>query len=127
MDNYDNDFNNYDHQPNHEINSRHGRSRSTHSRLNLREDHSEFATDFLVDEVKDGNSTSGALIAGALGLAASVMALFMHPLILGIMGISFGCFAIAKGNKIIGYLAIGIGLLAAILPMFYTGPVMSIL
>ena len=125
MDKYDNDFNNYKCQPNHETNSRYGRSRSSDDRLDLRDDDTEFATDFLANGVTDGNSTSGALIAGILGLVASVMALFTHPLMLGLAGIALGCFAVAKGNKIVGYLTIGIGLLAVAVPLFYTGAFMS--
>jgi len=125
MDKYDNDFNNYKCQPNHEVNSRYGKLRATDDRLSLREDDAEFATDFLTNDATDGNATSGALIAGVLGLAASVLALFTYPLMLGIVGIALGCFAVAKGNKIIGYLTIGIGLLAAVMPLFYTGPFIS--
>ena len=126
MDNFDNDFNNYDGQPNHEINSRYGKSSAYHDHKRSKRDDTEFATDFLTNDATDGNATSGALIAGISGLAASVAALFTYSFVLGIIGIALGCFAVAKGNKIIGFMAIGIGFLAAVTPLFYTGPFMSL-
>ena len=126
MDNFDNDFNNYERQPNHEVNSRHSRSRDEHRRRSRKYDDSEFAADFLANDLIGGNSTTGALIAGIVGLIASFVALFTYPFVLGIAGIALGVYAVAKGNKIIGYLTIGIGLLAAVMPLFYTGPFMSI-
>jgi len=124
MNKFDNDFNNYKGQPNHELNSRYG-GRRDHRGLKY-DDDTEFATDFLANDVTDGNSTSGALIAGGLGMVASIVALFTYPFVLGMAGIALGCYAVAKGNKILGYLTIGIGLLAAVMPLFYTGPFMSI-
>ena len=125
MDNFDNnDFNNYNRQPNHEINSRHGRpSADRRSRF---DDDTEFSADFLTNDFIRGNSTTGAVIAGIVGLAATIVALFTYPLVLGILGIGLGCYAIAKGNKVLGYLTIGIGLLAIVMPIFYTGPFISI-
>ena len=123
MDKFDNDLNRHERQPNHELNSRRGSLYNEHRRT--RYEDSEFAADLLANDVTDGNSTSGAVIAGGVGLAASVVALFTYPVILGLAGIALGCYAVAKGNKILGFLTIGIGLLAAIMPLFYTGPFMS--
>ena len=125
MNNFDNDFNNYERQPNHEMNSRHGRSRDEHRRRPKYDD-SEFAADFLTNDLIGGNATTGAMIAGIVGLLSSVVALFTYPLILGVVGIALGIYAVTKGNKILGYITIGIGLLAAVMPLFYTGPFMSI-
>ena len=125
MNRFDDDFNNYRGQPNHEFNSRYGRGRNDR-RGRRYDDDTEFAADFLTDDVTDGNATSGALIAGGLGLAASVVALFTYPLVFGLLGIALGAFAVAKGNKVLGYLTIGVGLLAAVMPLFYTGPFMSL-
>jgi len=128
MDKFDNDFNNYDGQPNHELNSRYGRTHNEHERRRSRYEDTEFAADLLTNanDVTDGNSTSGAVIAGGVGLAASIVALFTYPLALGIVGIALGCYAVAKGNKVLGFLTIGIGILAAVMPLFYTGPFISI-
>ena len=122
MDNFDNnDLNNFERQPNHEINTRHRRAR------NLRRyDDTEFATDFLANDLTDVNSTSAALIAGIVGLVAAFVALFTYPLVLGIVGIGLGIYTVVKGNKILGFLAIGVGVLASVIPLFYTGPFISI-
>ena len=126
MDNFENDFNNYERQPNHEINSRHGRGRSRNEHQRSGYNDTEFAADFLANDFTSGDSTSGAMIASWVGLAAVIVALFTYPLILGIVGIALGCYAVAKGNKILGYLTIGIGLLATVMPLFYTGPFISL-
>ena len=123
MDNFDNnDFNNFERQPNHEINTRHRRARNEHQR---KYDDTEFAADFLANDITEVNSTS-ALIAGIVGLVAAVVALFTFPLVLGIVGIALGIYTVVKGNKILGFLAIGIGILATVMPLFYTGPFISI-
>ena len=125
MDNFDNDFNNYERQPNHEINARYGRPYKEYR--GLRDDDTEFSTDFLTSDVTtDTSSTGSALVAGAAGMIASIAALFTAPFLLGIVGIALGFFAAAKGNKVLGYLTIGVGLLAAVIPLFYTGPFISL-
>ena len=125
MDNFDNDFNNYNRQPNHEYNAR--ERRGSHHNLNRKVDQdTEFATDFMSNEVTDGNSTSGALIAGVAGVVASVIALFAYSFILGAIGIGLGLFAVAKGNKVIGYVTMGIGILAVGASLFSNAPFMSI-
>ena len=132
MDNFDNnefnnDFNNYERQPNHEMNSRYGRGRTIneHHRRSKFDD-TEFAADFLANDYSSGDSTTAGLIVGVAGLVAAVVALFTYPIVLGIVGIALGIYAVAKGNKVIGYLTIGIGLLAAVIPLFYTGPFITI-
>jgi len=127
MDNFDNnEFNNYERQPNHEINSRHGRGRSRNERRRPRLDDTEFAAEFVANDFTGGDTASGPLIAGIVGLVAAVVALFTYPLVLGMAGIALGIYAVVKGNKILGFLTIGIGLLAAVMPLFYTGPFISI-
>jgi len=134
MDKFDNDFNNYEGQPNHEINSRYGRhhGRPPHERHERHElhhsryDDNEFAADFVADSPRGGDATSGAVIAGIVGVVAGFIALFIYPLALGLVGVALGCYAIAKGNKVLGYTAIGIGLLAAVMPLFSTGPFISL-
>jgi len=126
MDNFDNDFNNYNRQPNYDRNSRYGMRGMDHYRDQEFDDDTEFATDFMTNEVTDGNSTSGALIAGVAGMVAAVIALFAYSFILGAIGIGLGLFAVARGNKIIGYIAIGIGALAVAIMLFSNVPFMSI-
>jgi len=127
MDNFDNDFNNYNRQPNHEHNLRYGMRGMDHYRdQGFDDDDTEFATDFMTNDVTDGNSTSGALIAGVAGMVATVIALFAYSFILGAIGIGLGLFAVAKGNKVIGYITIGIGALAIATMLFSNGPFMSI-
>ena len=125
MDNFDNDFNNFEGQPNHEMNARRGRSLRSYDDYGYAEfDRDvEFAADFAMDDERvSGNATSGAMIAGGLGLVASLAAMFMHPLILGIVGIALGIFAFSKGNKIVGAISVLMGLVAVVVPMFTTGP-----
>ncbi|MCL1989930.1 MAG: hypothetical protein FWG67_03485 [Defluviitaleaceae bacterium] len=124
MDNFKNDFKDYEEQPNHEINSRYGRS--PYKEYRSLENDTEFATDFLTSDGTDGNSTSGALIAGMLSMLASIAALFTYPLFLGIVGIALGCFSVAKGNKVIGYIGIGVGVLAMVISMLYRGSFISL-
>ena len=124
MDNFDNnDLNNFERQPNHEINTRHRRSRNE---LRSKYDDTEFAADFLANDVRSGNSINGAMIAGIVGLLSVVVALFTFPLVLGLVGIALGIYAVVKGNKVLGFLTIGIGVLAVVMPLFYTGPFISI-
>ena len=127
MDNFNNnDFNNYERQPNHEINSRHGRNRSHYDRSRRRSNDSEFAAEFVANnDVTGGDATNIALITGVVGLIAAVVALFTYPIMLGIVGIALGCYAVAKGNKIVGFLAIGIGLVAAAMPFLFDGSFIS--
>jgi hypothetical protein len=125
MDNFDNDFKGYDKQPNHEINSRYGRHNRDDYQGRRFNDDTEFATDFMTNDMIDGNSTSGALIAGGLGMAVGVVALFAYSFVLGAIGIGLGLFAVAKGNKIIGFITIGIGVIAVATMLFSNGPFMS--
>lgn len=123
MDQFNNDFNNYEGQPNHEMNARYGGS-NYQSHRNFR-DNEEFATEFLTSEIRNTDATSGAVIAGVAGTIASVAALFAYPLILGVIGFALGCFAIAKGNKVLGYIAVATGIFAAIMPWLNNGPFIS--
>lgn len=109
---------NHDKQPNHELNER-------HRKLNSYDE--EFATD-LLDHDRDisGDATSGAVIFGFIGLAATIMALFNYSFILGAVGIALGCYTVAKGAKILGMATICIGLLAVVFPLFYSGPFISL-
>ena len=127
MDNFNNnDLNNYERQPNHEENSRHGRNRSNFDRSRRRANDSEFAAEFVANnDMTDGNATNIALITGVVGLIAAVVALFTYPVMLGILGIALGCYAVAKGNKIVGFLAIGVGLVAAVMPLLFDGAFIS--
>jgi len=123
MDNFSNDLNNFEGQPNHELNTRQGRSLRSFDDYGSRYDDDEFAAELLADNrALSGNSTSGALIAGGLGIVIALIAMFMHPLILGLIGAAMGIFAFAKGNKIVGVIAIIMGVIAAAVPMFHTGP-----
>lgn len=125
MNNLDNDVNNYKGQPNHEINSRYGKSNSYNDHKNSK-DETEFASDFLSNDFVGGDSTSGALIAGCLGLAATFAALFAYSFILSAIGIALGCYAVAKGAKILGAVTVCLGLLAMVTPLFFNASFMSL-
>jgi len=131
MDNHNNDFNNYEGQPNHELNERYGRKDSDYDRPGRESDRlrryndEEFATEFITDDHHDGNATSGSMIAGALGIITAIVAMFMHPVLFGLIGVALGIFAFSKGNKIIGIVAILMGLMAAAMPVLHTGPLFS--
>jgi len=115
MKNYDNDFNNYEGQPNHEVNSKFGRGYDN-----------EFATDFLSNDHLIHDATTGANISGIVGIIASLAALTVYPLILGSIAVALGAFSVSKGNKTLGYTSIGIGLLAVATSFILTGPILSI-
>jgi len=123
MDNFNNDFNNFERQPNHELNARYGRiARGYDSYDDYDGLDEEFAAEFLAEsyDFKE-NSTSGALIAGALGIIAALVGMFMHPVVLGLSGIALGGYAFAKGNKTAGIIAIIMGVIAAAMPVVHTG------
>ena len=123
---------NHDKQPNHKVNEHHRKLNSydahrDHRYLNSYDE--EFATDHMLDLDRDmpGDATSGAVIFGFIGLAATVIALFNgYSFILGSVGIALGCYAVAKGAKMLGITTIGIGLLAVVVPLFYNAPFMSL-
>jgi len=123
MDNFDNDFNNFEGQPNHEYNARHARPLRSFDDYSSRYDDDEFAAELLADN-RDlgGNSTSGAMVAGGLGILAALVGMFMHPLILGLLGLALGGYAFAKGNKTVGVISMIMGVIAAAVPLFHTGP-----
>jgi len=116
---------NHDKRPNYDLNERH-RNSYDHRKYPYSYDE-EFAADLLeLDRDISGDATSGAVIFGFIGLVAAVIALFNYSFILGAAGIALGCYAVAKGAKVLGYITVGIGLLAAIFPLFYNGPFMSL-
>ena len=124
MDNFDNDFNNFEGQPNHEENTRRGRSLRSfddyeHSSY---KDDVEFASDLADYNKLGGNATSGAMIFGGLGIATSLAAMFMYPVILGLIGAAFGIYAFSKGNRVVGAISAIMGIVAAVAPMLTTGP-----
>jgi len=122
MDNFENDFNNFEGQPNHEQNTRHERQLRNFDDYNSRYNDEEFSADLLANNRDlDGNSTSGAMISGGLGIVAGLVGMFMHPLILGLIAIVLGGYAFAKGNKIVGAISIIMGVIAAIAPIFFDG------
>ena len=122
MDNKENDFNNFEHQPNHEQNTRHARQLRNFNDYNSRYDNEEFASELLADNgALDGNSTSGAMISGGLGIVAGLVAMFMYPMILGLTAIGLGGYAFAKGNKTGGVISVIMGVIAAAAPLFFGG------
>jgi len=122
MNDYDNDFNNYGKQPNHEINSRYGRvSWDSDGWEHEYDDYSEFASDFLSEPYTSSrnDATSGAVVAGIVGVIAGLVALFNYPYLLGGVAVILGTYAIAKGNKVLGFSAVALGIFSAILPFFF--------
>jgi len=124
MDNFDNDFNNYERQPNHEVNSRYGNTYRKYDGID--NDDTEFATDFFARGEDVHNATSGAVVAGIISVIASFIALFTYPIALGIAGIALGGFSIAKGNKSLGYLGIFIGVIAVATSIIFGGSMLSL-
>gem|GEM_PF-2096536 len=89
----------------------------------------EFSADLLNldrETYASGDSTTGAVILGFIGLAATVFALFNYSLILGAVGILLGCYSVAKGAKVLGVITIGVGLLAVAFQVFNIGPFTSL-
>ena len=122
MDNKENDFNNFEGQPNHEYNARHSRQLRSFDDYSSRYNDDEFAAELLADNRDlDGNSTSGAMIAGGLGILASLIAMFMYPVALGLVGVALGIYAFMRGNKIIGVISVIMGIIAAAAPILFTG------
>ena len=130
MDNFDKDYNNYEGQPNHEINSKYGKSNDSGYGVNMygfdhrsysADNDEEFAAEFLQRDYTHGDSTTGALIAGGLGLLLSIIALFRHPVLFGLMGVVLGIYGVAKGNKTLGFLAIAVGLVASLASFIVAG------
>lgn len=121
---------NHGKQPNHELNERHRKLNSyDHDRSpkGMYAYDEEFAADLLdLDRDIPGDATSGAVIFGFIGLVATIVALFNYTFILGAIGIALGCYAVAKGAKILGISTICVGLLAIVFPLFYTGPFISL-
>ena len=113
-------------QPNHEINEQH--KKMGHDYLGHRYPdpyREEYSAD-LIDRDIGTTATSGATIAGFVGLAATIFALFNYSFALGVVGVALGCYAVAKGAKTLGIIAIGIGLFAVVFHLFYSGPFISL-
>ncbi|USK58819.1 DUF308 domain-containing protein [Peribacillus asahii] len=60
----------------------------------------------------------GGTLVGTLALIASILSLFMMPILLGIVGIVAGFIARSKGAKSLGAWAIGIGAVSIIVGIF---------
>jgi len=125
MENFDNDFNNYQGQPNHELNSR-SRYGVTDSYKRLKSaDESEFASDFLADDLATSEMNDGALIASIVGLAVTILALFAYSTVFGLIGIALGIYATFNNSKILGALTIFIGIVAVVTQILYNISFMS--
>lgn len=109
---------NYKEQPNHELNEE-------YRKLNAYNE--EFATENAEMDINfSGHATSGAIIFGLIGLAATIFALFNDSFTFSIVGILLGFYARAKGARALAIATICLGLLAVILQMFYNGPFISL-
>lgn len=130
MDNFDNDFNNFEDQPNHELNSKYGRASQNHDSYiakRQRYNDSEFAAEFASNDIDiHHNATSGALITGAIGIATMIAAMFFYPLVLGVVAMLFGAYSFSRGNKVIGLIALVGGFITAIVPMFINGALFTL-
>ncbi|MEK4028796.1 MULTISPECIES: hypothetical protein [Bacillaceae] len=73
-----------------------------------------------VDNNREGqvNRTTGGRGIGYAGLIVSVLALFIMPVLFGIVGIALGFFARSRGEQTLGAWAIGIGAAAVIMGLF---------
>lgn len=120
----------HDKQRRHELNEQHRKLNSYDQHSNPMHTYSydeEFAADDLtLDKDIPGDATSGSVIFGFIGLAASIIALFNFSFTFGIIGIVLGFYAGAKGSKVLGISTICIGLLAVIFTLFYSGPFVSL-
>jgi len=125
MDNFEDDFNRHDRESENDLNSYYRNPFQPYNRFGGYRDDSEFSTDFFTD-VNNHDATSGAIIAGIVGIISSLVALFIFPIVLGIAAIGLGGFSVSKGNKTMGYLSIAIGILALITPILYGGSVISL-
>ena len=122
MDDFNNDYNKFE-DPDYEMR----RYQNPYQRYEgYKSDDTEFSTDFLSNNVNEHDATSGAIIAGIVGIISSLVALFMYQVVLGIAGIALGGFSVSKGNKTMGYLSIGIGVLALITPILFGGSIISL-
>ncbi|WP_238941779.1 hypothetical protein [Bacillus sp. REN10] len=77
-----------------------------------RDDHREIDRDDV--EVEDG----GGRGLGYAGLIASILALFMLPVLFGAIGIVLGFMARRRGSEGLGAWAIGIGVVALVVGLF---------
>ncbi|GLY09973.1 hypothetical protein ACP2W0_05705 [Pseudobacillus badius] len=71
------------------------------------------------ERIDDGEDrTTGGRGFGYAGLIVSVLALFIMPVLLGIVGIVLGFFARNRGERMLGAWAIGVGAAAVIMGLF---------
>ncbi|WP_245671051.1 DUF4190 domain-containing protein [Pseudobacillus wudalianchiensis] len=70
------------------------------------------------DNSQKNKATTGGRGMGYAGLIVSVIALFIMPVLLGIVGIVLGFFARSRGEQSLGAWAIGIGAAAVIMGLF---------
>lgn len=121
---------NHNKQRNHELNEQHRKLNSYDHHRNPRHTYSydeEFAADDLtLDKDIPSDATSGAVIFGFIGLAATIIALFNYSFTFALIGIALGFYAGGKGAKALGIVTISIGLLAVIFQMFFNGPFISL-
>lgn len=95
---------------------------------NLRQQHDEeYAAEFSSNYIDTSDATSGGVMAGFVGVGASVIALFTMPITMGIAGIILGAFATMKGAKSLGTVAIALGVLTAGAALFYRVALMTLL
>lgn len=88
----------------------------------------EFSTDLLDrDSNFSQDATSGSVILGFIGLVATIVALFHYSFLIGAIGVILGCYAVAKGAKILGVTTICIGILALAFQLVGHAPLLSFL
>ncbi|HEY9577836.1 MAG TPA: DUF4190 domain-containing protein [Pseudobacillus sp.] len=69
-------------------------------------------------DTQKNKTTTGGRGIGYTGLIISILALFIMPVLLGIVGIALGFFARGRGEQSLGTWAIGIGAAAVIMGLF---------
>ncbi len=87
----------------------------------------EYATEIAPNRIDNtDDTTSGGVIAGFIGVGAALIALFMMPVTLGIVGIVLGAYASAKGARGLGMTAIVVGIIAAGAALLYRAALITL-
>lgn len=118
---------NHNKQHNHELNEQHRKlSHQRNPRLTYSYDEEFSADDLTLDKDIPSDATSGGVIFGFIGLAATIIALFNYSFTFALIGIALGFYAGSKGAKVLGIATISIGLLSIVFQMFFNAPIISL-
>jgi len=76
----------------------------------------EISSDRTQDQGEEESAGKGI---GSLGIAFSIVSLFILPILFAIAGILFGAISVKRGRQALGYTAIGISALSIIMSFFF--------